>query len=509
MSIEPRLRRAGFVLAVILAGVTLVSCASQRRPAAKPPEAAGEATGTPAGEKAKPAQPTEGQPVAQVVFYLRETQASAFPIKWVIRKIALDQADGSQIAINPADLVLATGDLELGAGGTLIQKLVAITNVAVGDYTGVTLFTRSASFDDTGEALMVESSFVTADFPFSLAAGVAKTLTAVVTLAPPGAARAGFKFQPQVTIEGEPATLRGKLVLVTNGASSNLSVIDKSLKRVVRTEYLGTRPEATCVDQRRNRLYLADRKAGVIYEMDMLNQHLLKATQLDFTDEPIHLEFVPSKDLLVVVNYGEASIHLVDSFTFQITETVDVGNHPVDAAYSSFADRLFVVNNLDNTLSVVNLNTNPASVDSTLQLELRPAAITIDDSMGRLYITNSGGNDLTVVRMDPKLGTLAVEHTIPIGLGAGAIILDPYGRRLFVAMGNTNEILCVDPYTGVTIYSVRLPERPGRLMFDPDEKKLYATVPARNAVVVIDTITREIQNWIETGEHPTSIEMRQ
>lgn len=515
MPIALRSRRAGLVLIALLAGAALASCASQKGPATRQPEAvgapAGAPAGTSAGERAKQPETTASQSprVAQVVFYARETQPSPLPIKWVIRKIALNKADGSQIAITAADVTLAASDLELGAGGTPIQKLIATTDVAEGDYTGITVFTRGAYFEDTGQAIPVEATFVTAGYPFSLAAGIAKTLIAVVELAPPGAGRAGFRFQPQVAIEGEPATLKGKLVFVTNEASSNLSVIDKSLRRVVRNEYLATRPAATSVDQRRSRLYIADQKAGVIYEMDMMNQHLLKATQLEFADEPAHLEFVPSKDLLIVANHGDDTIYLVDSFNFRIAETVEVGDGPVDAAYSVFADRAFVVNMLDNTLSVVNLETSPASVDTTLQLELRPAALTIDDSMGWLYITNSGSTDLTVLRVDPKFGTLAIERTIPVGIGAGDILLDPYGRRLFIAMRNTNEILCVDPYTGVTIYSVRLPSRPGKLMFDPDEKKLYATVPAKNAVVVIDTITREIQNWIETGESPSSIEMRQ
>jgi YVTN family beta-propeller protein len=273
---------------------------------------------------------------------------------------------------------------------------------------------------------------------------------------------------------------------------------------VAKNVFVGLRPSSVAADQRRNRLYIADRKAGAVYEMDMIGQILLKATQLEFVDEPVHIEPLPVKDMLMVVNFGSDTVCLLDAFTLQVAETIPVGDGPVDAVYSPIWDLAFVVNLLDNSLSVIDFETQPPAVDTTIEVGLRPTGITIDDSMGWLYVSNSGSTDMSVI----KLETMAVERTVSVGMGAGDIMLDPYGRRLFLSMTNTNEILCVDPYTGVLIYSVRLPSQPGRLMFDPDEKKLYAAVPARNAVVVVDTITREIQDWIETGERPSGVALR-
>jgi YVTN family beta-propeller protein len=442
------------------------------------------------------------------VIYAREVQPSGLPIVWEIRKMSLNKADGSQVSIPVTDVTLKTSDFEMQGKGRMVQKLVTIAEVASGDYTGLTLVTRGVYFEDTGEPVPTEANFATVSFNFSIIAGNAKTIIVVTELSKPDAARASFKFQPQLTLEDESAAPKGKIIFVSNELSSNISVIDKALKRVVKNVYVGTKPAAMAADLRRNRLYIADRNVGVIYEMDMISQHLLRATQIEFVDEPVWIEPVPTKDLLIVVNFGGDTIYLLDAFNMQIVETLEVGDGPVKAVYSVLTERAFVVNLLDGTMSVINLQDSPAAVDTTIQVELRPSGITIDDSMGWLYVTNSGSTDLSVLKIDPKTQTLAIERTIPIGIGAGDIILDPYGRRLFVSMTQTNEILCVDPYTGVTIYSVRLPAKPGRLVFDPDEKKLYATIPTRNAVVVIDTITREIQNWIETGESPSSIAIR-
>jgi YVTN family beta-propeller protein len=483
-----------FVASTLLAAALGLSCgAAGKAPGTSP------APGSPGSPlKAILTTPERFADGTQLVIYARQSQASGLPLSWEIRKIALDKADGTQVSLPGREVALRTDDLAAG------QKLVSLTEAPEGEYKGLTLFTRGVYFTDTGEPVATDATLTTVDHPFSVVSGNATTIALVTDLAPPGSSRASFQFKPAVTVDQEPAAVKGKAVYVSNELSSNISVIDKAAKRVAKNVFVGLRPSSVAADQRRNRLYIADRKAGAVYEMDMIGQILLKATQLEFVDEPVHIEPLPVKDMLMVVNFGSDTVCLLDAFTLQVAETIPVGDGPVDAVYSPIWDLAFVVNLLDNSLSVIDFETQPPAVDTTIEVGLRPTGITIDDSMGWLYVSNSGSTDMSVI----KLETMAVERTVSVGMGAGDIMLDPYGRRLFLSMTNTNEILCVDPYTGVLIYSVRLPSQPGRLMFDPDEKKLYAAVPARNAVVVVDTITREIQDWIETGERPSGVALR-
>jgi len=476
--------------AILIAAVT-IACGQAGR--------SGRTVPTPGGATQSPPKPSQ-QLVrgSQLVIYARQTETAQIPIAWEVRKIALDLPDGSQVAVPGSEVTIRTSDLDRG------QILVVMANVPEGNYTGVTIFTRGVFFDDTGEPAPAGATYFTAARSFSVVEGDATTLLLAANLAPSGADRTTFKFQPAISIEETPPSPKGKIVYVANELSSNISVIDKTLKRVVSNIFVGSRPSAIAADQRRNRLYMADRRVGAIYEIDMISQHLLKATPLEFVDEPIHIEPIPSKDMLIVVNFGSDTVYLVDAFTLQVMDTVEVGDGPVDAVYSPTWDLAFVVNLYDNSVSVIDFSLSPPDADTTIEVGLRPTGIAIDDGMGWLYVTNGGSTELSII----KIETMAIEQTMLIGTGAGDVALDPYGRRLFISMTETNEVLCADPYTGVTIYSVRLPGRPGALLFDPDEKNLYAAVPARSTVVVIDAITREVENWIETGEMPVSIALR-
>jgi YVTN family beta-propeller protein len=470
---------------IVFAIAILISCSSQVRTPG---------TSEPGGAEAKAVE----RSTSQMVLYARATRPVDLPITWEIRKISLDRTDGTQIDIPGTASSLDLSRLHPD------QKLVTISEVEEGEYLGLTIVTREVRFEDTGEPIATETNFIRVNHDFSIVAGDSRTLTVLIDPLAAGSARKSYRFEPVLMVEDENPNPMGKVVFVSNELSSNISIIDKTLKRVIYNVFVGTKPYALGTEHRRNRLYIADRKDGVIYEMDMIRLHLVKATQIDFVDEPVHIEPIPVKDLYIVVNFGSDTVYLVDSFTAQIVETVEVGDGPVDAVYSTSYDKAFVLNHFFGTISVLDLATTPVEVDTVLQVELQPTALAIDDNIGWLYVTNGGSTDLSIIRLE----TLGLEKTVTVGIGAGDLVFDSFRRRIYVGMRDTREILCIDPYAGVVSFSVRLPSPPGRLLFDEDEKDLYVTLPEGNAVVIIDPMTRRITSRIETGYRPSSIAIR-
>jgi YVTN family beta-propeller protein len=474
------LRKLAVVLVIVLAG-----CASQVRPPDTSPVPA-------------PRPQAVESEVSQIVLYAGFEGRQPPPVIWEIRKISLNRADGSQIDIPGSAVTVDVSELVMG------QKLLTVSETQEGTYTGLTIFTRDILYDGTRRPYPIDARVHTVLHEVSVVAGNAKTLTLLINLPEEAPLPPGARVSPRFTLEDENPRPFGKLIYVANELSSNVSVIDKRLKRVVYNIFVGTKPFALGADHRRNRLYIADRRDGVIYEMDMINQHLLRATQLEFVDEPVDIEPLPIKDSYIVVNHGTDMIYLMDSFTSQIVETIEVGDGPVDAVYSTYFDLAFVLNSFFGTLTVIDMDPEPAVVDTTLQVEVHPVDMVIDDNMNWLYITNSGSNDLWVL----KIENLGLEKAITVGIGAGEIAFDPFGRNIYIGMTVTREIQCVDAYTGVVSYSVKLPAAPGDLLFDDDEKLLYVALPDRNAVVVINPMSRDIEHWIETGYGPSSIAQR-
>lgn len=472
-------RLAMTVVLAILIGSAIASCSGQRKSV---------------DQQVKPQlelKPT-GSSNAQIVIYARARSKDLPPFSLNIRKIVLNGQEGRQYELSSARINLRSDDL------IRHQKLVLIADTQGGKYSGITLFIENVDKAKEGP----QPSVITIDHPISILAGSSKTIFVLIS----EASQQEPKKVPNLefAIEDEQQAPIERLVYVANEGSSNISVVSKRGGRVVYNILVGTQPYALAADNRRNRLYIADRRESVVYELDMNTQHLVKANQFGFTDEPIHILPIPQRDMVVLVNYGSDQVYLLDAFTLGINRTVNVGDGPIDAVYSPSYDRLFVLNQRFGTMSVIDLSSDSEQPETTLVLEMEPTAIAIDENMDWLYITNSGSTNLTVMR----ISNLGVEKTISVGLGATCIAFDPYGRRIYIGSKATNEILCIDPYTGILVYTIGLGAAPGRLLFDSDERRLYATVPDQNGIAVIDPLRREIENWVETGFKPRAMAFR-
>ena len=438
------------------------------------------------------------QDQSQIVIYARTVSPLTIPVTWEIRKMSLNLADGTQIDIPGSETSLSLSGIRGG------QKLLTVSEVKAGDYRGLTIFTGEVTSEVTGEPVPVEKTVVTIEHDFSVIAGNSKTLTVLLDWTYARDLRESLGFRPEFALEDESLTQTRPLIYVANELSSNISLIDRDLKRVIYNVFVGTKPYALAGDQRRKRLYIGDRSDGVLYEMDMMGAQLVRATELEFVDEPVHIEPIPGEDIFMVLNYGSHTVYIMDSFTSRILEIIEVPQNPVDAAYSALYDLAFVLCKKWGTLAVLDVSERPIEVDSLIRMEQEPMGIAVDDSGEWLFISNSGSIDLTVF----EIRRMAVERTVTIGSGAGDISFDPLGRRLYIGMMDTHEILCLDPFTAVMTFRVRLPSEPGRLFFETDDKRLYVTVPRHNAVAVIDPLKQRIQHWIETGLSPSSIATR-
>src|ERR1700674_2504589 len=100
----------------------------------------------------------------------------------------------------------------------------------------------------------------------------------------------------------------------------------------------------------------------------------------------------------------------------------------------------------------------------------------------RLYVTNSGGDDVTVIDM----GSLKVVDDIKVGDHVHGVALQADGRRLFATVESDNTLRIIDTATDKMIGTIQLTgKRPNQCAVTPDGK--YAAVPLRQGDGV-DTI---------------------
>ena len=191
-----------------------------------------------------------------------------------------------------------------------------------------------------------------------------------------------------------------------------------------------------------------------------------------------------------VSNYYDNTVSVIDTNTNTVIKTISVGASPYNLAASPDGTRVYVANVNANTVSVIDTNTNTVADTITLHAVSRVWDVAVSPDGSRVYVTGSGGT-VSVINTT----THAVSGPYAAGPAATGIAVSPDGTRLYVAteLWNSN-IMVMDTATMTVIGTVFVGylNYPIDGAFTPDGKRLYMITGAQgesadNAVMVIDT----------------------
>jgi YVTN family beta-propeller protein len=136
------------------------------------------------------------------------------------------------------------------------------------------------------------------------------------------------------------------------------------------------------------------------------------------------------------VNIEHANVvSVIDTRTDAVVDTIPVGDNPLGVAASPDGTKVYVVNNNDATMSVIDTKSNTvvATIEGLGNGALQ-VAITPDGT--RLYVTNFGEHadvgipGTTVSVIDTETNTVIA--TIKVGQQPLGAAVTPDGRRLYV-----------------------------------------------------------------------------
>jgi YVTN family beta-propeller protein len=163
--------------------------------------------------------------------------------------------------------------------------------------------------------------------------------------------------------------------------------------------------------------------------------------------------------------------------------------YPAGIAVSPDGRRLYVAENLTDSLAVVDLAS--ARVIQRFGVERYPYGVVVDAN-GTVYVSSWGGS--TVASYTPTADGLSAAGRINAGRHPSAMLLNRDGSRLFVVSGSTDRITVLDPRRRrqVTTIVVTPPGGPGTgstpnaLALSEDNRRLYVAEADNNAVSIID-----------------------
>ena len=187
-----------------------------------------------------------------------------------------------------------------------------------------------------------------------------------------------------------------------------------------------------------------------------------------------------------------------------VVATIAVGHYPCAVAVSPNGAHLYVANQNDHTVSVIDTTTTPNTVTDTIPVGDFPDTLAVSPNGTHLYVTNRFDNTLSVIDINPSSPTYnTVTDTIPVGPAPLGVAVSPDGTRLYVTnagvtTGDAGTVSVIDinpssPTCNTVTETVPVGSLPSNaypldVAVSSDSASVYVTNAGDNTVSVIANV---------------------
>ena len=307
-------------------------------------------------------------------------------------------------------------------------------------------------------------------------------------------------FRPAFAFEGRGHELRRVLAYVTNEASDTVSVIDRSLDRVVSVVAVGRRPRGITVARDTSRAFVVNSGSNTLSIIDINTNRVMHSTNLELGASPSQVVITPDRRTLYVTNTALNSVSVIDAQSFQTIRTVAVGLRPEALALIPSRAGLLVANSGSNTLSLIDTVRN--AVAAEIPVDFQPSNLAVDPTGSQAFVPHLASPRVSIV----SLSSLRTVRTVTVGVSA-AVLPEGDGSfsRFFVAQTRDRRVSLFDAAVNAQLDSIPVDDEPVYLELDPEREKLYVVNRGSDTVTVIDKFSRRVRATIQVGKRPYAI----
>jgi YVTN family beta-propeller protein len=182
-----------------------------------------------------------------------------------------------------------------------------------------------------------------------------------------------------------------------------------------------------------------------------------------------------------------------------IIDSVPVGDRPLGMAVDSVHNKIYVSNESDHNVMVVDGNTH--SVTKTISVEMGPRGVAVNASTNKVYVTNQSSNTVSVI--DSVTDTLL--GSVPTGAFPFWAAINEDANLVYVSNANSDDVSVIDGTTDTVIATVPVGDSPMRLGVYETTGKVY--VPNRNdaTVSIIDPLSNTVTAVVPVLDYPSVV----
>lgn len=171
---------------------------------------------------------------------------------------------------------------------------------------------------------------------------------------------------------------------------------------------------------------------------------------------------------------------------------IAVGNHPMYLAVDAETNRVYVSNQSDDTMSVIDGTTN--RMVHTIKVGHDPNGVAVNSRTNTIYVANLTGGSLSIID-----GIKLTSSILHLGFNPSKVAVNPSTDRVYVTIENEDGFLdVVNGKQRKLIASIKLPRYPLSAAVDSDSNQIYVAdfLCGCGRISVVDGATNRVTKTI-------------
>jgi len=312
------------------------------------------------------------------------------------------------------------------------------------------------------------------------------------------------------------------LIWVLNQLSDSISIVSENgvLQETIELDNSSSgviSPGSMAYDLSTGRTYVLGSVSNTAIEVDPTGV----ISEIPVGNRPVRIKRNPVNGNMYVVNFLDNSVSVIDSGTSNVVSTFSVGQSPIDVAFHPVEGHVYVSNSGNGTVSVFDLNHLP--VGQILGLGGGISSLEFHPLSGDLYVTDTVSNLVHVV----DTSTLTIFKSIPVGDEPRALSYMEEGD--FMCVASADEVLTFIDANYQALGQVPIVGFQQWIIYDATRKSFYYSATSSgtlnvlslsdsaNGVVVSDNYAGQAEDfkynpiliqhskWVHLGNEPTNL----
>lgn len=229
---------------------------------------------------------------------------------------------------------------------------------------------------------------------------------------------------------------------------------------------------------------------------------------LPLGDLPLNIAVSKSGKLMAVTNNGQSvqSIQLINPATEKILDNVVIPKSWYGLTFSADEKRLYASGGNDNIIWQYNIVQQKLKLTDSIVLgkkwpnKISPAGIQINDGQKTMYVVTKENNSLYIINLQTK----AIKKQLQLGGEAFACLLSPDKKELYITCWGCDQLLILNTVTEELEASVHVGDNPNDLVLSKNGAYLFVANSNDNSVSVISRKERKVVEVLNAALYPNA-----